>query len=143
MFRDKGIIMQRKSGWAMTAGAVVGLLIVYTVATISSIAGGGVTPFEVAFSRVWFWALIVFGAPSAAIGVGLLFSFFHILGVIRLSTLLGFAGGAIGGFLFGLLIPTVFGSELDAIILILWEWIWTGLGGIVGRLIEYFTKGFD
>jgi len=127
----------------MAAGAVVGFLVIFTVATISSVAVGGVTAFDAAFGRAWFWMLIVFGGPAAAFATGLMFSFFHMIGFIRLSTLLGFAGGAIAGFFLGLLIPPVFGFEADAIVLILWEWLWTGLGGIVGRLLEHVTGWFD
>jgi hypothetical protein len=127
----------------MAAGVVVGLLGIFTVVTIVIVAGGDISDFSFVFEEPLFLIVgVVVGLP-AVLGVGLMFSFFNFIGVIRLSTQLGFAGGAIVGFLLGMLIPTVFDMELDALVLILWEWIWTGLGGILGRVIENTTDRFD
>ncbi len=134
--------MPRQASWAFASGAVLGALSAATIAAVTAAAIGGTTPFDQAMSGAIFWIILGTALPGMLAG-GAACVLFHSIGALRLSTLLWAAGGALLGFLLSFTWSTDMGSMLDALTLILWEWVMTIIGVPVGRFIESRSRRFD
>jgi len=126
--------------WAMACGAVIGFLGALTIASIASAALGSDTAFDAYFSEMWFWLLILVGGPAGAFGGAAVSGLLHATGQVSLPTLVGATVGPVVGFALAFTWSTRIGAGLDALVLILWEWLMCGIGALLGSLVERFMN---
>ena len=136
--------MRAKVAIAAACGGATGLVTGIAVVKISVLSLGGPTPFDQWFSQNWSSMLTLTLVPGACLGCAAFFAFLCLTDFFRISTFAGIAAGAVFGFFFGP--PESMLPDFDvakAIALLLWEWLFGGVGGFVGSMIGRWVERFD
>ena len=129
---------------AAICGGVFGLVTGLTVSGISVAALDSSTSFDQAFADYWSNMLMLAFVPGAVIAGIVMFAFISLTGLLRFSTIVGMAGGTVlGSFIVPpeSILPGVGG--IDALVLVLWEWMFGGVGGVLGSLVERAVERFE
>jgi hypothetical protein len=133
-----------RTAFAAACGGVFGSVSGIIVVKISVLSLDNATAFDQWFSGYWSNILALILVPGAFLSCAVFFAFLYFTGLFRISTFAGIVGGALFGFFFGppeSMLPEF--NVAQAIVLLLWEWLFGGIGGIVGSMIGRTVERYD